>query len=755
MRALLVPLCLAACSPDPPATLAGWSIQVDGTRLHLSHDGGATFADVGLSLGTGSVSITAGLGNAKIEDLTVDLTEARFEEVSRSEGLLVLDAFDPDGLSLGTVRFEDDGDLRVRVEAGGGSDGRVRWTAACDSDEHFMGLGSHAMDVDHVGQAFPLWVTEPGIGKSDSEESSSSWPIGGTRHASSYPVPFLLRPHHPSGLLVSGGAGVDVDLCASSDRWAVTVWEGDADLRLFTGSTPLSVVQALNQHTGRPRLSPRWAFTPWNDAIRGEARVREVAATLRAAGASASVIWTEDWKGAQENATGYRLGEEWFTDTGLYPDLPRLDADLEAMGFKFFGYFAPFVGDDTVTSASAEDADVLLQHPDGGTYWFTSPALRPVSMPDLTHPAAREWSKAWMVAALELGIDGWMADFAEWLPTDAVLADGDPMLEHNLYPGQWQRVTGSAQEGREATFFCRSGWSDTSGSCPIVWAGDQRTSFDADDGLPSVLSLGLGLAASGVPIFTHDVAGYQSVGNPPSDKELWFRWASLGAFSPVMRTHHGSFDTQNWQFDRDEETLQHWVDVTAEHMRLWPYRYALASRAANDGTPMILPVAFVFDDAPWDRADAWMLGDAMLVAPVLTAGATSRQVDLPDDVSWYAWSTHAPAVSGSMAAPVDTIPVFVASGHTIPTFDTVPHTLAEPTDGSIGFAEADAQRVVYLFGGGGPFEEADGTSYRPSGTASGAAEATDTLASGDIVVGGVTLSITGTTERRYRVVVVP
>ena len=105
----------------------------------------------------------------------------------------------------------------------------------------------------------------------------------------------------------------------------------------------------------------------------------------------------------------------------------------------------------------------------------------------------------------------------------------------------------------------RSGWARTSALAPIVWAGDQRTSFDRDDGFPTVLAMGIGMGASGVSLFTHDIGGYQSVGNPPSTRELWFRWASLGAFTPIMRTHHGAFDTDNWQFDSDDATTEHFA----------------------------------------------------------------------------------------------------------------------------------------------------------------------------------------------------
>ncbi|MDP7114454.1 MAG: hypothetical protein QGH45_20955 [Myxococcota bacterium] len=51
---------------------------------------------------------------------------------------------------------------------------------------------------------------------------------------------------------------------------------------------------------------------------------------------------------------------------------------------------------------------------------------------------------------------------------------------------------------------------------------------------------------------------------------MCYRWASLGAFSPVMRTHHGASDTENWQFDSDDETTEYWAGLAREHTRLFP-----------------------------------------------------------------------------------------------------------------------------------------------------------------------------------------
>lgn len=77
-------------------------------------------------------------------------------------------------------------------------------------------------------------------------------------------------------------------------------------------------------------------------------------------------------------------------------------------------------------------------------------------------------------------------------------------------------------------FFARSGWFGSNPVVPVLWAGDQRTSFQRDDGLFTVIPMGINLGLAGVSTYGHDIAGYQSGTNPPANKELFFRWTTLG-----------------------------------------------------------------------------------------------------------------------------------------------------------------------------------------------------------------------------------
>lgn len=764
---VLVALPLLGCLPLGCAsdvfTLGSFEVTVDRSSgaLTVEHpEHGDRLEDVRLAAGVGSAEVEMSFGSFLFTEEDTDwVSGAGIRRPYETDCFLLLTLEDPTGEVMGELVlscYTDDA-LALTWSPYDPDVNRLRLSAACTGDDHFLGAGAHAMDVDHVGQAFPLWVSEPGIGKVEDEDPPDDWYLTGTRHDSSYPVPFLLRPEQPHGILANTTARVEVDLCASDpDRFEVVAWSDSLETLLLSGSTPLEVVESLTGITGRIDLPPAWAFGPWNDAIEGSERVLEVADTIREADAPGSVIWTEDWKGGETSITGYHLKGEWFLDEDLYPDAAGLDATLEAAGFKWLAYFSPFLVKDTETWESAEQEDLIIHDEDGEPYTFVGVTGKTTSLLDLTHSAAEDWAVSWMEEAVEHGFDGWMADYGEWLPTDAVLASGEDALRvHNRYPRDWQAVNHTALEGEDAVFFSRSGWAGATGIAPVVWGGDQRTSFDSDDGLPTVLALGLGLSACGVPVFTHDVAGYQSVGNDPSDRELWYRWAALGAFSPIFRTHHGAFEDENWQFDTDEETLAWWAELAREHTRLLPYRYGLAARAAEDGTPMVLPTGFLFDGEPWDRADAWMLGEALLVAPVLERGADGRDVDLPEGTTWYDWWTLEPASSGYVEAAIDEIPVFAAAGTTVPVLTEIPQTLVDTADDTwTTLADVDDQRTVYLFGGGGTFTEADGTRYTPSGTPNASGETETTLTSGSAEVAGMTVEIEGTEERTYRLVVV-
>jgi sulfoquinovosidase len=764
-----------ACGPDQ-TTLGNFALSWDEkTGAFAVQRGDQVLLDAGqIAVGTGSAEVTFQTGSYLFEDVTssmVDVTGLNILADGR-DGQVVAELLNDEGDLLGILQTYAAADniLLVDVQAATGAD-RTQLGFACTGDDVFLGAGEHAFDVDHSGEAFALWVSEPGIGKVDSESQPDDWFLTGTRHASSNPVPFLLRPEEPVGLAVATWSRLELDLCKSDpDRFTMTTWEGRQQLLVFGRDEPIDIVADHALATGGVRAPPDWSFGPWTDAVGGPDRLAEVVDAVTRSGAPTAAIWTEDWRGGEELAVGYHPKVEWEVDRELYTDLEGTDAALEARGIKWLAYFSPFVAVDS--NAWSEAADLVIRDPEGTEpYTFLGATLSTVSVVDVTSSTTWDWVLEKMAAAVAVGFDGWMADYGEWLPPDAVMSDGDALDDHNAYATLWHQLNAEAIDdaaalGQDLAIFGRSGWWGVQSAQPIHWIGDQRTSFDSDDGLPTVVPMVLGAAVSGVAFPTHDIGGYQSVGNDPSTRELWLRWCSLGAFTPIMRTHHGAFKDENWQFDTDGETLATWARYATIHTSLFPYLRGIAQVAVDTGLPTVLPPALLFppkdhSGVSWQAIDAWMLGPSLYVAPVLEEGATSRQVDLPGGVEWTDWWTGARAEAGVFEAAVDEIPVFVPAGSIIPTFTTIPHTLVDFADGAerdddiVDLGDADLERTITVVGTGGSFTEADGTTYTSAGTASEAGQTTATLSSGDIEVGGLTLSVSGTIERTYTVVVWP
>lgn len=755
-RMLWLPLVLS-CARQGETTLGDFAVSWDEETGHFTvfHSGRPILEDAQIALGSGSADIEFQGGSYRFDEETSwTAVHSMRLQGQDTNGLFIATLRAADGAELGLLQIAPSSSdiASVSVTAARGQN-RARISARCSGDDHFLGGGAHAMDVDHAGDTLTLFAREAGAGKSDTDDEPAGWPTTGTRHASSYPDPFFIQTGPQVGVQVNTYSRVDADLCSDGSTWSLTTWQDAIWLSLLPGQDVLNIVELRTRANGGVAMIPDWALAPWADAAGGEDRVRAVAQALRQAGAPASVIWTEDWSG--DPSLGENL-HSWRPDTAAYPDPAALDAELEALGLKWMASFSPFLS--PASARWAETAPLAIRDPDTDTpYLFEKPPLREATALDLTSSDAWDWARAELVAARELGLDGWVADHGVWLPTDAALSFGDALRDHNGWPVLWQELSAEALDGADATFLTRSGWAGTPARAPIVSAGSQQTDFGTDDGLPSVIAMGLGMSVSGVPFFAHDIAGDSTEGTTASDKELWLRWCSLGAFTPIMRTNQGDHPEENWQLDTDEETLAHFARYAAEHMALFPYLRGLAAQAETRGTPLLLHPAMLYASADWADSGAWMLGPGLYVAPIRSRGATSRDVQLPDETSWYDWWTGAPAVAGIVEADVTEIPVFAPRGAIIPTFTTVPDTLAEhSTDGLIGRAEADTSRTVYVFGGGiSQFEEADGTTYTTAGSATEASSTTERLASGEISAGGVTITIRGTEERDYTVVVYP
>ncbi|MEM9071860.1 MAG: TIM-barrel domain-containing protein [Myxococcota bacterium] len=611
---------------------------------------------------------------ARSFDATTDFAWGffRFRRRNESEAAFRFQEATSDGTSA-TLSYEGDaGALSVTVTPSAEStdivfayDGpealdSLALPLTCDADASFLGFGAQYELTNQRGEVFDLWVREQGVGR----RGGPAWTVSGDRHHSYFPVPYFMDARG-YGLVVDSDERTLVDLCATDPEIAWVEVENVRELRLrvLHGPTPRDVVRQLGDQYGRPEQPAEWAWGPWIGIQGGQDVVLAEADALEAADVPYTALWAQDWVGRQDiTETFIDIVYHWVVDETLYPDLRGLVDELHRRDKHFLGYINPFVIEEREHFAPMQDAGLLIQSPEGGSYVF--PTFKgDSSLPDLTNPDSAAFVRDFMVSMLDdFDMDGWMADFGETLPPDAILSSGaSAREEHNRYPLRWQTLNHELlreRRGNDYATFSRSGWLGSQGTAQIVWLGDQEADFEVFDGLPTVVPALINLGLSGVPYVTHDIAGYSG---GPSTKELFLRWTELGAFTPVMRTHEGLQALNNWSWNRDDETIAHFRRFGRIHEALLPEITAAAEEAARSSLPIVrhLLLAYPNDPNVIDLDDQYMFGDDLLVAPVLTE-ENAREVYLPEG-EWFHVFTGERFEGGqtlTVDAPIGTPPVF-------------------------------------------------------------------------------------------------
>lgn len=534
----------------------------------------------------------------------------------------------------------------------------------CDADASFYGFGGQYNATDQRGEAFELFVNEQGIGR-DPNKQRGGLSLNGDAHTTYFPMPYFLDARG-FGVLAQTARRTLVDLCATDAdvAWLEVDGQSSLELVIFHGPTPKDVVAQLGDRVGRPKQPPSWAWELWVGSQGGQADVLAEVDALEAADVPVRAFWVQDWSGIRMNFSGgFGVKYQWVSDPEVYPDLPGMIAELKQRGYRFLSYANPFVVEELAHYADMEAQGLLIQDDEGAVYTHTAPNGR-ATHPDLTNPATVEYIKGFFREMIRSGHDGWMADFGEWLPLDCVLFDGsDPLEYHNRYPVDWHRVWREAfdEERPDGDYvvFGRSGYTGVHEVSMVHWIGDQEADFSPHDGLPTVVPGMLNLSLSGIPYVTHDIAGFSG---GPSTKELFQRWTELGAFTPIMRTHEGDNKLENWSWEKDEETTAHFRRFAKVHLALAEEMQQIASEAAASSLPMVRHLILEFPDDPGSRgiSDQFLLGSDLLVAPVLTQGATSREVYLPPGSWFHVWTgeEYAGGQRVTVAAPIGSPPVF-------------------------------------------------------------------------------------------------
>lgn len=484
------------------------------------------------------------------------------------------------------------------------------------------------------------------------------------------------------------------------------------DLRLFqiSGTTPYEIAKTFHAAIGRCYLPPLWAFG-YGQSRFGYAKAQDfvdVADGHEKNGLPLDYICMDI-----DYMDGFR---DFSVNEKAFPDLKAFSAKMLDRGIHLVPIVDAGIKVDPGERVyeSGVRGDYFCRNREGGLF---QAAVWPgmTHFPDFLNPEARRWFGDQYRFYTDRGIEGFWNDmnepaifYSEYTKSklgrfgfylDILLGDRrkekkerDRIQDyksffhkidgkrvrhyevHNLYGAMMARASAEGLDrllDHRYLLFCRSSYIGAS-RYGGVWTGDNTSKWEH-------LMLNIRHAASlnlcGFLYSGADTGGF--MGN--CTRELLLRWLAFSVFTPLMRNHTGKF-TRNQEAYQFGDTAD-FRSILCLRYRLLPYLYSEYMKAALGSDMFIKPLSFLYDDpVTYPIEDQLVVGDSIMIAPVVREGATQRQVYLPEDMIQVRWDGRefatAPMVKGwhTVAVALWEVVFYIRKGKLLPIGKAIANT---------------------------------------------------------------------------------
>jgi alpha-glucosidase len=663
-------------------------LRTDVVRLKITRTGVfdeqptfAVVADTGAMRAPFSLAERDDTIVVQTSDMSIVVTRAPF----------AIDAYRADG----SVVFESERSASGHGGAFSFLNDEFLLTRTCRIEDAMYGLGEKTGKFNRKGRNFILWNTDVlnpdasgrfvgGLEKSDPRRDPTS-----TEFDPYYvSIPFFQHLRAATGQ--AAGCFIDNGYLGrfefqDAQRYRIHFSGGEYTEYVFAGPGLAAIVERYSELTGRISAPPIWALgyhqCRWHAYTQFE--IEHLADQFRAESIPCDTLWLDI-----EHMDGYRV----FTwNDEMFPDVPKMMEKLKQRKLRAITIIDPGVkaepGFNVFESGLKHNA--FCKTPGGHIYtgqvWPGRSAF-----PDFSKEEARRWWGALNASHVQSGLAGIWNDMNEPATgniSEQAMRFGDGAQPHERYHNQYGLLMAMAtQEGllsampdKRTFVLSRAGFAGIQ-RYAAVWMGDNMARWDH---LRMSVPMALGLGLSGQPFLGADIGGFAESTNP----ELFVRWVQCGTLTPFCRNHNnaGCVDQYPWSFGESiEKIVRRSIEL---RYRLMPALYTAFIASSETGLPIQRPLVLDYQSDVTVRNidDQYLLGENILVAPVVSAGSTARQVYLPKG-GWRNLFDEEHFQGGQYVVaqtPLEYIPVFVKDGAVIPMWPEAPPSTMDYHPGAI------------------------------------------------------------------------
>jgi alpha-glucosidase len=530
---------------------------------------------------------------------------------------------------------------------------RVAHVMSKPDDEHYFGVGEKATEFNRTSKMFTQWNTDVNSFRFNMDPMSKS-------------IPFVigLREGRAWGIFYDNTWRSEIDLGAQLNKH-IGFYADGGELRfyLFSGPTPSDVVRKYTTLTGRSKLPPLWTLGVQVVGIGqiSEPEVFKIANAYRGRKIPIDAIQLN-----RTHTSDYRS----FTWDGLkFPNAGAMVTEMANRGIQIVQSIDPGVKDDAFFDLRNEGVtkDAYIKYPDGTNISGDTWAGRSL-FPDFSKPVTRQWWGLLYQRGIGDSVSGFVLTMNEpRLFTGNTLAAvaeydnegrGAGQLEmHNQYGLLMARASfeGLRAISPDKRIFLksRSGFSGIQ-RYASVWNGLNSSNWE-EVGLNLPMIMGIGI--SGIPGTGMRVGGEGTM----IDADLYSRSLQLASVMPrlELNSHHEQVVANPWTHGGAWERGN--LAFLNMRYKLIPTIYTAWWQHTRTGAPIIRPLVWNWSNSTdlLQIEDQFILGDHIMVAPVLKPGISERSVYLPEGL-WYKYHSREKVTGGQriveLAPIIGTLP---------------------------------------------------------------------------------------------------